>query len=96
MEIRILSQDASGLNKTEPALVILHKGVELRWNIPSKDLAFEFDIFEQINGYWAQCQPQTQDDIFALYDKIYAVFQNIWDISVRIACLLYTSPSPRD
>lgn len=87
MEIRILSQDASGLNKTEPALVILHKGVELRWNIPSKDLAFEFDIFEQINGYWAQCQPQTQDDIFALYDKIYAVFQNIWDISVRIAAL---------
>ena len=87
MEIRILSQDASSQDRTEPALVILHKGVELRWNIPSKELDFQFDIFEQINGYWAQCQPSTQDEIFKIYEKIYGVFQSIWDIGVRTAAL---------
>lgn len=86
MEIRILTQDQNG-QKCEPFLVIMHRGVELRWNIPSKELDFPFDIFEQINGYWAQCQPQTQDEIFELYAKIYDVFQNIWDIGVRVAAL---------
>lgn len=87
MEIRILSQSPGGLERGEPALVIQHKGAEIRWNIPAKELDFQFDIFEQINGYWAQCQPQTQDDIFEIYGKIYDVFQKVWDIGVRIATL---------
>lgn len=87
MEIRILSQDSTGQNKTEPFLAISHRGVDLKWRIPSKELDFPFDIFEQINGYWAQCHPKTQDEIFEIYAKIYDVFQTIWDINVRVAAL---------
>lgn len=87
MELRILAHDPTKTSGGESALVILHNGQELRWSIPAKDLDFPFDIFEQINGYWAQCRKETQDDIFEIYSRIYSVFQNVWDINARVGQL---------
>lgn len=83
MEIRIVRKDPITGESVDPFLVIIHGAAELRWNIPPKDLNFDFDVFEQINGYWAQCAQATQDEIFETYAKIYDVFQRVWDISRR-------------
>ena len=78
MEMRIQPFDPKMIG-SENVLVVMHKGKTLVWDIPPKDLSFNFDVFEQINGYWAQCRMQTQDDIFDTYEKIYRIFQNITD-----------------
>jgi hypothetical protein len=41
---------------------------------------YEFDHFEQINAYWAQCDPRVQDSIFDVYRRIYVVLTTSSDI----------------
>lgn len=88
MEIRIIDKDPVTQKPVDPFLTILHAGAELRWNIPAKELSFDFDVFEQINGYWAQCAPATQQDIFLIYEKIFNVFQRQWDMKKRVSELI--------
>ena len=61
-------------------IAIRHKTQELLWNIStdvtkeSMKKEREFDLFEQINQYWAYCEEATQDMIFEVYRRIHAAF----------------------
>lgn len=58
--------------------VLEHQGQGLQWNIRLVDRTTyngTFDIFEQINGYWAYLAPEKQSQIFAVYRRIWEVFQ---------------------
>lgn len=66
-----------------PSEVYLEHGSEsIAWNIALFDkMSFsgEFDIFEQINGYWAHLPPAEQDKIFIVYKRIRDVFDAVWE-----------------
>lgn len=66
-----------------PSEVILeHKGVQIGWNMALFDKASfngEFDIFEQINGYWGHLSMDIQDKIFDVYQRIKDVFDSVWE-----------------
>lgn len=72
----------------EPSEVILEhvdenkRLVTINWNIALFDkMSFsgDFDIFEQINGYWSHLPPATQDKIFNVYLRVKEVFDSIWE-----------------
>lgn len=65
----------------EPSRAVLtHQGYTLDWNAQLFDRASykgDFDVFEQINHYWAKnCNPDEQDKIFGIYTQIWNVFEN--------------------
>lgn len=66
-----------------PSEVNLEHGNEsIAWNIALFDkMSFsgEFDIFEQINGYWEHLPKADQDKIFDVYKRIRDVFDAIWE-----------------
>lgn len=69
---------------TPTQAILSHEGVRINWNVALNDkmsYSGNFDIFEQINGYWAHLPKQTQDQIFAVYKRIDETFQTVWDVS---------------
>ena len=57
----------------------MHKGKELLWRIPARIPQAEFDIFREINAYWATLPMSEQDRIFAEYERIHSYFGEIFD-----------------
>lgn len=72
-----------------------HKGQTLHWNLSlfekleksttrqrnerSSEVLPNFDIFEQINSYWAYLDVSVQDKIFDVYQRIRDTFWAIWN-----------------
>jgi len=59
-----------------------HKGIDIYWNTSQFDktsFSGDYDIFEQINGYWAYLPEATQDMIFSIYQRIRSVFDEAGD-----------------
>lgn len=75
-----------------PTQVIMdHNGQRLTWNIALFDKTSyngNFDIFAEINGYWAYLAPKVQDEIFKVYEKIHALFHSVFD-STELTRQLY-------
>ena len=64
----------------------------LEWNIKLFDkvsYSGAFDIFEQINGYWARLPQANQDKIFVIYKRIREVFDQFYDTN-ELTMALYT------
>lgn len=61
--------------------MLTHENVEpIHWNIALYDkmsYSGDFDIFEQINGYWAHLPIHTQNEIYAVYAQIHQTFETI-------------------
>lgn len=55
-------------------LMVRHKGNELSWKISSRVIQDTYDVFREINQYWAQLSEQDQDAIFDIYRRIFEVF----------------------
>lgn len=73
-----------GLQGAPSQVNLEHRGVVLEWNIALFDKASfngEFDIFEQINGYWGHLAMEVQDKIFNVYQRIKDVFDSVWENS---------------
>jgi hypothetical protein len=78
--------------KLEPMLIaasghaegirMTHGEKEIHWHVINRSIGGEgFDVFEQINQYWASLPNTKQDKIFGIYEDIYAQFdQQTWDI----------------
>ena len=61
---------------------MLFRSREIKWSVSlfeKTSFSGEFDIFEQINGYWKHLTPAAQDKIFDIYSRIRDVFDSIWD-----------------
>lgn len=63
-------------------VVAKHNGEEVIWNIGSLDKIFvetkvKFDMFEQLNGFFAQLKNKDQDIIFNIYKEIRFVFDQV-------------------
>lgn len=82
LEIEKLTVSAQG---TPTTAITSHKGEEIRWNVALFDKTSyegDFDIFEQINGYWASLPMPQQDAIFDVYKRTYYdAFGALWDTS---------------
>lgn len=67
------------------AATMRHKGEELKWNIAlfekieKSSFPNQFDIFEQINGYWRSLDDTVQGKIFDVYRRIREVFDTVFD-----------------
>lgn len=71
-----------GLQGAPSQVNLEHRGAVLEWNIALFDKASfngEFDIFEQINGYWDHLGMETQDKIFDVYQRIKDTFDSVWE-----------------
>lgn len=69
---------------------LLFRGEELSWNVsPFDKAAFsgDFDIFEQINEYWATLPEDQQRRIFEVYKRIRDAFDNLWTAKSLTAAL---------
>jgi hypothetical protein len=67
---------------TPTTAIISHGERAIYWNVALFDktsYSGDFDIFEQINGYWASLPMPRQDAIFAVYQQIREAFDTIWD-----------------
>lgn len=67
---------------SSPEAVISHKDKEVKFNVTMHGKLIsqtEYDIFEQINGYWSMLSEQKQDTIFAIYESIQWAFDNIFN-----------------
>jgi hypothetical protein len=73
-----------GLLTEKSEAVMKHNGREIHWSVAlleKTSFKGEFDIFEQINGYWGNLPTATQDKIFDVYQRIRDAFDKIWDSS---------------
>jgi len=77
-----------GLLGTPTEVIMEHNDEQVMWNIALFDkmnttdrsgLEEKFDIFEQINAYWAYLPIQKQANIFASYKNIKNIFDMVWD-----------------
>lgn len=67
---------------TPSEVLLTHGDQVITWNIALFDkMSFsgEFDIFEQINGYWGHLPKTDQDKIFDIYKRIRIVFDEVWE-----------------
>lgn len=60
--------------QTTGDLVIEHRGQRLEYRAIKSVEQKDFDIFKEINEYWAACTPEKQDAIFQAYKDVHAVF----------------------
>lgn len=72
-----------GEKTTKMEVVIEHgKNDNVVWNVSSfdtKTMTTDFDLFEQINAYWAQLSVEKQDNIYILFREIRRAFDEIMD-----------------
>lgn len=69
-----------------------HNGQEINWSVALLEKTSykgEFDIFEQINGFWSNQPAAVQDKIFNVYQRIRDAFDTIWDSSDKLTRALY-------
>lgn len=81
MELEIKRVELLG-NKSEASMT--HAGMTIQWSISvfeKTSFTGDFDIFEQINGYWSKLPMAIQDKIFNVYQRIRTAFDSIWDTS---------------
>lgn len=72
--MQIKMSDSLGTNSVA---ITSHNGVDIYWNTSPFDktsFSGDFDIFEQINGYWGYLPEATQDQIFSIYQRIREMF----------------------
>jgi hypothetical protein len=55
-------------------LITRHKESELTWKISSRVIQESYDVFREINQFWAQLSDADQQKIFNTYSKIFDVF----------------------
>ncbi|MNU19679.1 hypothetical protein D3C71_79120 [compost metagenome] len=69
-----------------------HNGQEITWSVALLEKTSykgEFDIFEQINGFWKHQPAAVQDKIFDVYQRIRNVYDATWDTSSELTRALY-------
>lgn len=62
--------------------IMTHGDVEIPWDasvIEKTSFTGKFDIFEQLNGYWASQPKAKQDKIFDTYIRIKETFGSVWE-----------------
>ena len=70
------------LQNVPPKAIITHKKEEIMFVISvfgKQNLNNGFDVFEQINQYWAELSEEKQDYIFSIYKNISVGFDSIWN-----------------
>lgn len=77
-----------GISSAPISVSIIHNGEELVWDI-SKLSFSNFDVFEQINDYWAQTNKNSQDKVFDIYKRIKDVFNTVFDTNA-LTTVLYS------
>lgn len=81
MEIRLTKEKSSSGTY---GLTIHHQTEELEYQITEEVIKtaqkYGFDHFEQINAYWAQCEPRVQQAVFDVYSRIYTVLTTSSDL----------------
>ncbi|MBB5409351.1 hypothetical protein HDG34_003292 [Paraburkholderia sp. HC6.4b] len=80
MKLRISRIGLTDNNLTEVALE--HGGESLEWNISEfKNIVrnLDYDVFDQINQYWARMPPERQDEAYAVYAEIRDVFRECYE-----------------
>lgn len=81
--MRMLFISSIGEKTTKMEVVIEHTNKEnVVWNVSSfdtKTMTTDFDLFEQINAYWAQLSTDKQDEIYNLFREIRRAFDEIMD-----------------
>lgn len=53
-----------------------HRDREYLWKISARVPQQDFDIFKEINEYWATLPLEEQDEIFLTYERIHHIFSN--------------------
>lgn len=80
MKLKINRVGLPGISSTTAWLT--HGDKTLEWDVSIVDKTSyngEFDIFEQLNGYWENQPSQKQDKIFSIYARIKEVMSTIWE-----------------
>lgn len=88
MKLQIVRTEYDG---TPSEAILTHKTETLSFNIALFDrtsYSGGYDIFEEINGFWANSQESTQDNIFSIYKKIRELFDTVWEID-KLTLTLY-------
>lgn len=62
------------MSSSTAELLTRHKDQELSWKISSRVIQENYDVFREINQYWAQLPDADQRKIYDIYVKIFAVF----------------------
>lgn len=60
--------------RTSGEFIVEHQGKQLDFRAIKSVEQKEFDIFKEINEYWASCGIDKQNAIFAAYEEIHSVF----------------------
>ncbi len=71
---------------------IMNRDQVMEWSVAAFDRSnfdVEFDMFAHNNQYWAQLSQSEQDQIFALYGRMYDILSNSRDRENRIVDLIY-------
>ncbi|WP_233875078.1 hypothetical protein [Paraburkholderia adhaesiva] len=85
MKLRISKIGLTENNRTEIALE--HDGKTIEWNITEfKNIVknLDYDVFEQINQYWARMPSAKQDEAYRVYDEIRDVFRECYETHTLI------------
>ncbi len=80
----LINQNQLALREGPTEAKLIHGDETISWNIALFDkMSFDdnYDIVEQINGYWAYIPLANQDKIFDIYKRIRFEFDNVWDTS---------------
>jgi len=72
---------------SQARLVISHKTDELFWDVSSQDDKADFDVFAEINGFWAHLPETTQDKIFDVYVRIYNTLMDVTELHLLVRAL---------
>lgn len=68
------------VNKVKPEVTVSHRDVSINFSVNSfsrKPFQRGFDVFDEINRYWAGLPMTTQEKIFAVYKSVYDGFDQI-------------------
>lgn len=85
--------DKTIINGVPTTAVLEHDGEKINWNVAMIDKTSfkdDYDIFEQLNGFWEYIPKSKQDEIFAVYKEIRYLFDNVWDNDI-LTVKLYKS-----
>lgn len=64
-----------------PELSIIFKGETLNFNVGSfmRKSFIKFDVFDEINQYWATLSTESKADLFGRFKKVKTAFDDSWD-----------------
>ncbi len=78
-----------GIGQAGPTVRISHKDGEIIWSVSSfgKNSFEKFDVFEQLNQFWAGLTEKEQDHVFQIYQDMKYFLDNVWEKNALTAHL---------